>query len=82
LFPLYWFGLAWPLALLATGEWGGWPVLAAYLFNLIGSRIAGWWYGIYLDWKGKRQAGKVYASPNQSSAWNRYIQTIKSFTKA
>lgn len=82
LFPLYWFALAWPLARLVSGEWGGWPVLAAYLFNLIGSRIAGWWYGVYLDWKGRRQAGKVYASAEQASAWGRYIQTVKSFTKA
>lgn len=82
LFPLYWFALAWPLARLVSGEWGGWPLLAVYLFNLVGSRISGWWYGVYLDWKGKRQARKVYASAKQASAWDRYIQTVKSFTKA
>lgn len=82
LFPLYWFLLAWPLARLVTGEWGGWPVLAAYLFNLIGSRIAGLWYGVYLDWIGKRNARKIYASPQRASAWDQYIQTVKSFIKA
>ena len=77
LFPIYLFILAWPLAWLATGEWGGWPVLAAYVFNLIGSRFAGWWYGHYLDWKGKRNAQTVYSNPDQAAAWSDYIASVK-----
>ena len=82
LFPIYLFALAWPLARLASGEWGGWPVVGAYLFNLIGSRIAGWWFGVYLDWKGRREAKKVYINPAQAEAWNTYITTVKSHIKA
>lgn len=82
LFPIYLFALAWPLARLASGEWGGWPVVGAYLFNLIGSRIAGWWFGVYLDWKGRREAKKVYDNPAQAQAWNTYITTVKSHIKA
>ena len=82
LFPIYLFILAWPLAWLATGEWGGWPVLAAYVFNLIGSRFAGWWYGHYLDWKGKRNAQTVYSNPDQAAAWSDYIASVKSHLNA
>ena len=82
LFPIYLFILAWPLAWLATGEWGGWPVLAAYVFNLIGSRFAGWWYGHYLDWKGKRNAQTVYSNPDQAAAWSAYIASVKSHLNA
>lgn len=82
LFPMYLFILAWPLARLASGEWGGWPVVAAYVFNLIGSRFAGWWYGLFLDWKGKRGAQKVYSNPAKSAAWSAYIATVKSHLNA
>ena len=76
LLPLYWFALAWPLGWILTGAWGGMGVLAAYLFNLIGSRISGWWYGHYLDWKGSRKARSVYAQPHQASAWKNYLNSI------
>ena len=82
LFPIYLFILAWPLARIAFGEWGGWPVIAAYIFNLIGSRFAGWWYGFYLDWKGKRSAQKVYSNPTKSAAWSTYVTTVKSHLNA
>ncbi len=78
LFPIYLFILAWPLARIASGEWGGWPVVATYVFNLIGSRFAGWWYGLYLDWKGKRCAQEVYSNPAKSAAWSAYVATVKS----
>lgn len=82
LFPIYLFALAWPLARLASGEWGGWPVVGAYLFNLIGSRLAGWWFGVYLDWKGAKEARSAYADPAQAAAWQSYISTVKSHIKA
>ena len=34
-----------------------------YTFNLVGSRIAGFWYGLYLDWKGMVQARKIWNDP-------------------
>ncbi len=82
LFPIYLFILAWPLARIASGEWGGWPVVATYVFNLIGSRFAGWWYGLYLDWKGKRCAQEVYSNPAKSAAWSAYVATVKSHLNA
>lgn len=82
LFPIYLFILAWPMARLASGEWGGWPVLAAYVFNLIGSRFAGWWYGLYLDWNGKRRAQNVYSDPTQAAAWSAYIAAVKTHLNA
>jgi 1-acyl-sn-glycerol-3-phosphate acyltransferase len=82
LFPLYFFLLAWPLAWLASGEWGGWPVVVAYIFNLVGSRFAGWWYGHYLDWIGRSNAEKVYADPTQKAAWLAYITAIKTHLNA
>lgn len=77
LFPLYWLALAWPLAWLVTGVWGGWPVVAGYLFNLIGSRVAGWWYGSYLDWRGARRARALYANAELAQRWNTYLSTIE-----
>ena len=82
MFPIYLFILSWPLVWLATDEWGGWPVLAAYVFNLIGSRFAGWWYGHYLDWKGKCNAQTVYSNPDQAAAWSDYIASVKSHLNA
>jgi len=81
LFPIYLFLLAWPLGRLTSGEWGGWPVMAAYVFNLIGSRFAGWWYGLYLDWNGKRKAEKVYSNPLKSEAWTAYIAAVTTHLK-
>lgn len=77
LLPVYWFALAWPLAWMFTGDWGGMGTLAAYLFNLIGSRIAGWWYGHYLDWRGRQKAHSVYAQPHQAAAWNNYLIAVR-----
>lgn len=77
LFPVYWFILAWPLGWMLTGSWGGWGLLAGYLLNLVGSRIAGSWYGLYLDWKGRREAKAFYANSQHAALWNRYIETIE-----
>lgn len=77
LFPVYWFILAWPLGWMLTGSWGGWGLLASYLLNLVGSRIAGSWYGLYLDWKGRREAKAFYANSQHAALWNRYIEAIE-----
>lgn len=80
MFPVYWFILAWPLGWMFTGSWGGWGLLAGYLFNLVGSRIAGSWYGVYLDWRGRSEAKTFYANSKLAALWKRYVETIETAT--
>jgi hypothetical protein len=77
LFPLCWLILAFPISWLVTGAWMGWGIIPAYLFNAIGSRIAGWWYGAFLDWNGARKAKKAYSNHAQSEAWSQYLDVIE-----
>lgn len=76
LFPLYWFVLAWPMAYACCGSWGGWPVLGMYLFNLVGSRIAGWWYGHFQDWQGRRVAKRVWEGDGERP-WSAYVAAVQ-----
>lgn len=77
LFPLCWLILAFPISWMVTGAWMGWGVIPAYLFNAVGSRIAGWWYGTFLDWNGARKAKKAYSNRAQSQAWSQYLDAIE-----
>jgi hypothetical protein len=50
------------------------------LFNLVGSRIAGSWYGVYLDWRGRSEAKTFYANSKLAALWKRYVETIETAT--
>lgn len=80
LFPLFW-SLQSMAAAMIAGTWGdGWSWTAFfgwYAFNIAGSRVAGYWYGLFLDWKGQRQARKVWNNPTTRSLWAQYVAAIR-----
>lgn len=83
LFPLYWWIQSFVVALIVGAYSDGWSWTALfgwYTFNLVGSRIAGFWYGLYLDWKGMVQARKIWNDPKSKQAWSNYVQAIRSVT--
>lgn len=77
LFPLYWLLLAFPLAHFILGGIAFDTVLMSYVFNLLGSRIAGWWYGYLLDFQGRRRAKEVWKNKNLTQVWVSYLQTVE-----
>ncbi len=76
LFPVYWMLVALPIAHFALGGITLTTLLIGYLFNLLGSRISGWWYGILLDANGRRKAKNVWANKSLASSWTNYLQTV------
>ena len=80
LFPLFWWlqsVVAAVIAGAANDGWGWTAFFGWYAFNLAGSRIAGYWYGLFLDWKGMRQAQKVWSNPEARTVWTHYVQAIR-----
>ncbi len=80
LFPLFWWLQSVVAAVIAGAANDGWSWTAFfgwYAFNLAGSRIAGYWYGLFLDWKGMRQAQKVWSNPEARTVWTHYVQAIR-----
>jgi hypothetical protein len=50
--------------------------MTIYLFHLLGSRFAGWWYGLYLDETGRKRAQKAWAEEVTSKAWMSYLGAV------
>jgi len=75
-FPIYWLLISLPIAYLATGAVTFTAVMTSYLFHLLGSRFAGWWYGLYLDDIGRKRAQKAWADDGMSSAWMSYLTAV------
>jgi 1-acyl-sn-glycerol-3-phosphate acyltransferase len=83
LFPIYWWIQSFAVALIVGAFSDGWSWTAMfgwYTYNLVGSRIAGFWYGLYLDWKGMVQARKIWNDPTSKQVWSNYVQAIRSVT--
>ena len=81
LFPFYWWVQSFAVALIVGAFSDGWSWTAMfgwYTFNLVGSRIAGFWYGLYLDWKGMVQARKIWNDPTSKQIWSNYVHAIRS----
>jgi hypothetical protein len=76
LFPVYWMLVALPIAHFALGGITLTTLLIGYLFNLLGSRISGWWYGILLDANGRKKAKNVWANKSLAASWTNYLQTV------
>ena len=80
MFPLFWL-IQSTIAALIAGSWSdGWSwtaFFAWYTFNLAGSRIAGFWYGLFLDWKGEKEAHRVWNNPENAQLWMNYVQSIQ-----
>ena len=77
LFPVYWILTSVPLAYLAAGKITLTAVLMGYIFQAIGSRIAGWWYGLYLDQRGRKQAQLVWKDPALRQSWKSYLRVVE-----
>jgi len=77
LFPVYWIFTSVPLAYLAAGEVTLTAVLMGYVFQAIGSRIAGWWYGLYLDHRGRKQAKLVWKDAALRQSWKSYLNVVE-----
>jgi hypothetical protein len=82
LFPLFWLLQSVVAAFLigfvddCNGLLRGSAFFGWYGFNVIGSRISGFWYGHFLDWKGAQQAKKVWNQPESAKAWKKYIDSV------
>jgi 1-acyl-sn-glycerol-3-phosphate acyltransferase len=76
IFPVYWLLISLPIAYLATGDVTFTGVMTIYLFHLLGSRFAGWWYGLYLDETGRKRAQKAWAEEVTSKAWMSYLGAV------
>jgi 1-acyl-sn-glycerol-3-phosphate acyltransferase len=76
LFPIYWILISLPTAFFTVGSITLSAVLGSYLFHLLGSRIAGWWYGYYLDSVGRRKAAQVWNDQILRQSWKSYLSAV------
>ncbi len=77
LFPLFWILQSIAAGFLIGNDlWSGSAFFGWYAFNIIGSRISGFWYGHFLDWKGAQQARRVWNQPEHAKTWKHYIDTV------
>ena len=81
LFPFYWLLISLPIAYIATGAIAFTAVMTSYMFHLLGSRFAGWWYGLYLDEIGRKKARNAWADQGMSKAWMTYLEAVDNATQ-
>lgn len=80
LFPIFWSLQSIIVALIVGHSSDGWSWTAFfgwYIFNLAGSRFSGYWYSLFLDWKGKQKARRIWNDPVQSRLWCNYVQAMQ-----
>jgi hypothetical protein len=80
LFPIFWSLQSIIAALIVGHSSDGWSWTAFfgwYIFNLAGSRFSGYWYSLFLDWKGKQKARRIWNDPVQSRLWCNYVQAMQ-----
>lgn len=81
LFPGYWALQGGILAILVADDGWSWTWLAGWFFgNLFASRLAGSWYGYFLDFTGARKARKAWSQPATAQAWSNYVGEIQKHT--
>jgi hypothetical protein len=82
-YPLVWAGVAaGGAAAFPAPELGGWWTFAFLVVGqTIASRVGVWWYGHWLDERGRGKAKRFWANPKQAKAWSTYLGHFENTTE-